>query len=67
MYSLFEWVRETKFPIIFVGITTDLLFSEKLEKRVKSRFQHTPFYFMNIDFDFLKSILSVRLDQLENN
>lgn len=38
LYSILEWVKISTFPILFVGITSDLRLMDVLEKRVKSRF-----------------------------
>ncbi|CAD8118233.1 unnamed protein product [Paramecium sonneborni] len=67
LYSILEWIRESKYPIIFVGITSDLLFQEKLEKRVKSRFQNIPYFFMDLDFLFIQKLLLARLEQIDRN
>ncbi|CAD8184341.1 unnamed protein product [Paramecium octaurelia] len=67
LYSILEWIRESKYPIIFVGITSDLLFQEKLEKRVKSRFQNIPYFFMELDFQFVQKVLLTRLEQIDRN
>lgn len=38
LYSFMDWLnRETMNNVLLVGVTSDVKFAEKLEKRVKSR------------------------------
>ncbi|KAM3132487.1 hypothetical protein pb186bvf_015446 [Paramecium bursaria] len=66
LYSILEWYQISSLPLVIAGLTSDLQFFEKLEKRVKSRLQHKQFYFYDIDVDFLIKILSSRFAQSKN-
>jgi Cdc6-like AAA superfamily ATPase len=37
LYSILDFLKQTKSRILLIGISSDLKFVEKLEKRVKSR------------------------------
>ena len=37
LYSILDWIKQTRSRILLIGVTSDLRFVERLEKRVKSR------------------------------
>ncbi|EGR27332.1 hypothetical protein IMG5_197670 [Ichthyophthirius multifiliis] len=66
LYSLLDWLQNNKNQLTLVGITSDTEFQEKLEKRVKSRFQPDAFNCFFYDVQACIEIIQQRFNNIYN-
>ena len=68
LYNLFDITQTSTTPIFVIGISSDLLVLEKLEKRVKSRFSHQFLHLYSLENKTeFKSIVLDRLQIVEDD
>ncbi|EAS03119.2 origin recognition complex subunit 4, putative (macronuclear) [Tetrahymena thermophila SB210] len=64
LYALLDWLLNNQNRLTLIGITSDLKFSEKLEKRVKSRFSADHLHCMGYEIQDCVQLIKKRFEKI---
>ncbi|KAL4445624.1 hypothetical protein ABPG74_006175 [Tetrahymena malaccensis] len=64
LYALLDWLQNNQNSLTLIGITSDLKFTEKLEKRVKSRFSADHLHFMGCELQDCVQLIKKRFEKI---
>ncbi|KAL4493455.1 hypothetical protein ABPG72_007463 [Tetrahymena utriculariae] len=64
LYALLDWLQNNQNSLTLIGITSDLKFTEKLEKRVKSRFSADHLHFMGYAIQDCVLLIQKRFEKI---